>query len=195
VSGGGKAKYDAKRHALVWKFKKFPGESEASLMASVDLIATTKEKRSWAKPPIQLQFHVRALPTRVLTDIRHHGVICRAGDACALGCTLSDGHQSMLRNSIPDSRRQAWLVAGCCIVFARGRGYAQRAAPTGIGYGVLSGISMPKKKFQAYACAQVPMYSASGLRVLYLRVWERGDYKVDKWVRKVARSGSYEIRA
>ena len=60
VSGGGKAKYDAKRHALVWKFKKFPGESEASLMASVDLIATTKEKRSWAKPPIQLQFHVRA---------------------------------------------------------------------------------------------------------------------------------------
>ena len=43
--------------------------------------------------------------------------------------------------------------------------------------------------------AQVPMYSASGLRVLYLKVWEKGDYKVDKWVRKVARSGSYEIRA
>ncbi len=42
---------------------------------------------------------------------------------------------------------------------------------------------------------QVPMYSASGLRVLYLKVWEKGDYKVDKWVRKVARSGSYEIRA
>lgn len=60
VSGGGKAKYDAKRHALVWKFKKFPGESEASLTASVDLIATTKEKRQWARPPIQLQFQVRA---------------------------------------------------------------------------------------------------------------------------------------
>lgn len=43
--------------------------------------------------------------------------------------------------------------------------------------------------------AQVPMYSASGLRVLYLKVWEKGDYKVDKWVRKVAKSGSYEIRA
>ena len=66
VSGGGKAKYDAKRHALVWKFKKFPGESEASLSASVDLIATTKEKRSWAKPPIQLQFHVRALPPQII---------------------------------------------------------------------------------------------------------------------------------
>ena len=60
VSGGGKAKYDAKRHALVWKFKKFPGESEASLTASAELIATTKEKRQWARPPIQLQFQVRA---------------------------------------------------------------------------------------------------------------------------------------
>jgi AP-2 complex subunit mu-1 len=59
VSGGGKAKYDAKRHALVWKFKKFPGETEASLMANVELIATTKEKRSWARPPIELQFQVR----------------------------------------------------------------------------------------------------------------------------------------
>ena len=55
--------------------------------------------------------------------------------------------------------------------------------------------SVPRKVLTAYAHAQVPMYSASGLRVLYLRVWERGDYKVDKWVRKVARSGSYEIRA
>ena len=61
MSGGGKAKYDAKRHALVWKFKKFPGESEASLMASVELIATTKEKRSWARPPIELQFQVPGL--------------------------------------------------------------------------------------------------------------------------------------
>ena len=59
VSGGGKAKYDAKKHALVWKFKKFSGESEASLVASVELIATTKEKRQWARPPIQLQFQVR----------------------------------------------------------------------------------------------------------------------------------------
>ena len=46
-----------------------------------------------------------------------------------------------------------------------------------------------------HTSVQVPMYSASGLRVLYLKVWEKGDYKVDKWVRKVARSGSYEIRA
>lgn len=32
---------------------------------------------------------------------------------------------------------------------------------------------------------QVPMYSASGLRVQYLRVWEKSNSKVDKWIRKV----------
>ncbi len=46
----------------------------------------------------------------------------------------------------------------------------------------------------ADARAQVPMFSASGLRVQYLKVWEKSSYKVDKWVRKVCRSGDYNIR-
>ena len=44
---------------------------------------------------------------------------------------------------------------------------------------------------------QVPMFSASGLRVAYLKILERkmgSAYKVDKWVRKVVRSGDYLIR-
>lgn len=41
------------------------------------------------------------------------------------------------------------------------------------------------------------MFSASGMRVAYLKVMERrlgADYKVDKWVRKVTRSGDYLVR-
>lgn len=41
------------------------------------------------------------------------------------------------------------------------------------------------------------MFSASGLRVQYLQIVERKQgsaYKVDKWVRKVARSGDYMFR-
>jgi AP-2 complex subunit mu-1 len=41
------------------------------------------------------------------------------------------------------------------------------------------------------------MFSASGLRVAYLKILERkmgSAYKVDKWVRKVVRSGDYLIR-
>ena len=41
---------------------------------------------------------------------------------------------------------------------------------------------------------QVPMFSASGLRVQYLKVWEKSSYKVEKWVRKVSKSGDYIIR-
>ena len=41
---------------------------------------------------------------------------------------------------------------------------------------------------------QVPMYSASGLRVQYLKVGEKSGYKVDKWVRKVGKSGDYNVR-
>lgn len=41
---------------------------------------------------------------------------------------------------------------------------------------------------------QVPMFSASGLRVQYLKVWEKSNYKVEKWVRKVSKSGDYSTR-
>ncbi len=75
-----------------------------------------------------------------------------------------------------------------------GREHAQ-AASVELEHAMTPEVMVPKARCHGLLCAQVPMYSASGLRVLYLRVWERGDYKVDKWVRKVARSGSYEIRA
>lgn len=47
------------------------------------------------------------------------------------------------------------------------------------------------------SCLQVPMASSSGLRVSYLKVLERKQgaaYKVDKWVRKMTKSGDYLIR-
>lgn len=44
---------------------------------------------------------------------------------------------------------------------------------------------------------QVPMYSASALRVAYLKILERrmgNQYKVEKWVRKLCKSGDFLIR-
>lgn len=41
------------------------------------------------------------------------------------------------------------------------------------------------------------MFSASGLNILYLQIHERrmgSAYKVDKWVRKLVRSGDYLLR-
>lgn len=46
---------------------------------------------------------------------------------------------------------------------------------------------------------QVPMITASGLRVRFLKVWEKGGYKAIKWIRTLTKSGGdsggqYEIR-
>lgn len=44
---------------------------------------------------------------------------------------------------------------------------------------------------------QVPMFSASGLRVAYLKILERrlgSQYQVEKWVRKLCKSGDFLIR-
>lgn len=40
----------------------------------------------------------------------------------------------------------------------------------------------------------VPMFSASPLKVMYLRIQERNNYAVEKWVRKVCKAGNYHCR-
>lgn len=54
----GKAKYDAKKHALVWKIKRFDGQWEHTLSASVERLATTRDKKAWGHPPISMSFQV-----------------------------------------------------------------------------------------------------------------------------------------
>ena len=41
---------------------------------------------------------------------------------------------------------------------------------------------------------QVPMFTASGLHVMFLRVHERSGYNTIKWVRYITRAGQYQIR-
>eukprot|EP00850_Spirogloea_muscicola_P021210 SM000240S08627 [mRNA] locus=s240:69251:72702:- [translate_table: standard] len=93
----GRAKYNAGMDALVWKIRKFPGQSELSMSAEVELISTMVEKKTSTRPPIQMEF-------------------------------------------------------------------------------------------------QVPMFTASGLRVRFLKVWEKSGYKTVEWVRYITRAGSYEVR-
>lgn len=93
----GKAKYDGKINAIVWKIAKFGGEKEHRLTADITLVSTTREKKPWTRPPVSMQFNV-------------------------------------------------------------------------------------------------PMFSASPLRVQYFKVHERSNYAVEKWVRKVCKAGNYECR-
>ncbi|TMW92312.1 hypothetical protein EJD97_013203 [Solanum chilense] len=41
---------------------------------------------------------------------------------------------------------------------------------------------------------KVPMFTASGLRVRFLKVWEKSGYNTVEWVRYITKAGSYEIR-
>jgi len=70
-SCAGKAKYDSKKHALVWKIKKFTGATEHSLVSAVELIATTREKKSWSRPPISMTFQVGLLAHQALRQTSH----------------------------------------------------------------------------------------------------------------------------
>ncbi|KAK6146429.1 hypothetical protein DH2020_020298 [Rehmannia glutinosa] len=92
----GRAKYSPSIDCLVWKIRKFPGQTEPTLSAEVELISTMTEKKSWTRPPIQMEF-------------------------------------------------------------------------------------------------QVPMFTASGLRVRFLKVWEKSGYNTVEWVRYITKAGSYEI--
>ena len=53
----GRAKYVPGERAIVWNISSFPGLSEASLIAIVDLLPATREK-AWVKPPISLDFKI-----------------------------------------------------------------------------------------------------------------------------------------
>lgn len=54
----GKAVYDPQRNALVWKIKKFPGAAEHTLVATVELISTAKERGGTSRAPMSLHFHL-----------------------------------------------------------------------------------------------------------------------------------------
>jgi len=41
---------------------------------------------------------------------------------------------------------------------------------------------------------QVPMFTASGLRVRFLRVYEKSGYKPTKWIRYITKGGEYQHR-
>ena len=92
----GRAKYVPGERAILWNISSFPGQTETSLIAIVDLLPATREK-AWVKPPISMDF-------------------------------------------------------------------------------------------------KIPMYSASGVYVRFLKVYEKSSYKTERWVQYLSQSGEYQVR-
>lgn len=94
----GRARYIPEQDGIVWKIRKFPGDTEYTLRAEVELIATVSvEKKAWSRPPITMEF-------------------------------------------------------------------------------------------------QVPMFTASGFHVRFLKVVEKSNYNTIKWVRYLTKAGNYQVR-
>ena len=142
----GKAKYDAKKHALVWKIKRFTGQTESALVASVELIATTREKKAWARPPISMSFqvctsqaacsaktrtrrHRKAIVTRAYSKVAMQGQLAHMQShvwslmlsQCILCCNAAFGHSCLLfcgvQPCLPCTARQGYYI---CIGHAQG---------------------------------------------------------------------------
>jgi len=55
----GKGKYSPEDNAIVWKIKRFPGETKYILGAEVELAASVSlQKKAWSRPPISMEFQV-----------------------------------------------------------------------------------------------------------------------------------------
>lgn len=163
--------------AQVWKIKRFAGACEHSLRAEVTMVSTTKERKPWARPPISMNFQVtraaRATSAAEHTLPRSTRYCCRCcvGGACGrcmLPCALL--HPLCQRASLPDQ------PVRCLVLRPR--------AP--------AALRSPRRLRR-----KVPMFAASGLRVAYLKILERrqgSQYQVEKWVRKMCKSGDFLVR-
>jgi len=83
--------------AILWKIRRFPGDTEYTIRIEVELMHSMNDKKTWSRPPISMEF-------------------------------------------------------------------------------------------------QVPMFTASGFHVRFLKVVEKSNYTTVKWVRYLTKAGSYQIR-
>ncbi|EGC33709.1 AP-2 medium chain [Dictyostelium purpureum] len=59
VVAAGKAKYMPEQDAIIWRIRRFPGDTEFTLRAEVELMASVNlDKKAWSRPPISMEFQV-----------------------------------------------------------------------------------------------------------------------------------------
>lgn len=141
------------------------------------MVSTTKERKPWSRPPISMNFQVEAV---------------EQADASYLSCSDRPRNEPFVGPNTATTARQAGRPLACqrsilqCVLCD-----IATAAATG------SSATEPCLHPVLCCAVQVPMFSASGLRVAYLKILERrlgSQYQVEKWVRKLCKSGDFLIR-
>jgi len=56
-AASGKCKYEADQSAIIWKLRRFPGDTEYFMSGEVEMMSTMADKQ-WSRPPITMDFQV-----------------------------------------------------------------------------------------------------------------------------------------
>jgi len=56
-AASGKCKYEPAQGGIIWKLRRFPGDTEYFMSGEVEMMATMNEK-AWSRPPIVMDFQV-----------------------------------------------------------------------------------------------------------------------------------------
>ena len=146
----------------------FAGEAEHTLTASVELIATTRERKPWSRPPLSMSFQVGVdwlpfflwhfhLQWQSLGSRPPLSVSFQVRRACILLRRFSPPCCSHGRSNLSTSARLLTPAPIIHLTCFRGSPPANaRSLPASLAHR-----------------AQVPMHSASGVKVQYLKVWEK----------------------
>ena len=77
-ASSGKAAYVPEKGGIMWTMKRFPGKTEVTLSADVELISRTKRGKAWSRPPISMAFSVEFFTASGL-DVRYLKVVEKSG--------------------------------------------------------------------------------------------------------------------
>ena len=154
------------RHLLATLPPQFAGEAEHTLTASVELIATVRERKPWSRPPLSMNFQV-GWAAHLLRPVFFQFVSIPAGVPAAAhelpgdGLVCVGGCVARLLQPVSNSRQ---LLPASILLPRCWAASATQAHRVGAVNWVRSNLE---------SAVQVPMHSASGVRVQYLKVWEK----------------------
>ena len=58
-AASGKCKYEPDQGGVMWKLRRFPGDTEYFMSGEVEMMSTMNDK-AWSRPPIVMDFQARA---------------------------------------------------------------------------------------------------------------------------------------
>ncbi|KAA3469226.1 AP-2 complex subunit mu-like isoform X1 [Gossypium australe] len=117
--------------SLLWKIRKFPGQTKPTLSAEVELISMMAEKRSWMRPPIQMEFEIPFYPSKIAEfswDIDTLPCFCKTRVLMPSGERNTDETYPKISSQFPMFTASVWEKSGLAILPRAGLAHMRSGA-------------------------------------------------------------------